>query len=86
MRQDLLKKIQQMIYNFPASNSVASAYAEVVKTILELTQNSTYKAEKYSKYCEGAKSISSNNRQDINEQISNLVYSDNFLIPIGQKS
>jgi len=86
MRQDLLNKIQQLIFNLSSSNSVASAYAEVVKTIVELTQNLSYKEEDYSKYYEWAKSNSSKNKHDIITQISNLVYSGHFLVLVGQKS
>lgn len=86
MRQDLLKKIQQMIYNLPSSNSIASAYAEIAKTILELTQNSSYKVEDYSKDYVWAISALSKNKQQIIRRISDLIYSDQFFIAVGQKS
>ncbi|MFL6495127.1 MAG: DUF4185 domain-containing protein, partial [Nitrososphaera sp.] len=86
MRQDLLNKILQMIYKFPPSDSTVSAYAEIIKTILELTQNSSYKVEDCSKDYGWAMSASSKNKQEITKQISSLLYSDHFLIPVGQKS
>jgi hypothetical protein len=86
MRQDLLNKISQMIYNFPSSNSLASAYREIVKTILELTQNSSYKEEGYSKDYGWAMSASSKGKQEIIKQISDLLSIDDFLSPVGQKS
>ena len=86
MRQALLNKISQMIYNFPSSNSISSAYRETVKTILELSQNSAYKEEDFSKDYGWVKSPSSNGKQEIINQISNLLSSDDFLSPVGQKS
>ena len=86
MRQDLLNKISQMINNFPSSNSIASAYRETVKTILELTQNSSYKDEDFSKDYGWAMSDSSKSKQEIIKQISNLLSSDDFLSPVGRKS
>ena len=86
MRQALLNKISQMIYNFPSSNSISSAYRETVKTILELSQNSSYKEEGYSKDYGWAMSDSSKSKQEIIKQISNLLSSDDFLSPVGQKS
>jgi hypothetical protein len=86
MRQSLLNKMSQMIYNFPSSNSIASAYRETVKTILELSQNSSYKEEDFSKDYGWVKSPSSNGEQEIIKQISNLLSSDDFLSPVGQKS
>jgi hypothetical protein len=86
MRQDLLNKMSQMIYNISSANSIASVYRETVKTILELTQNSSYKEENYSKDYEWAMSASSKGKQEIIKQISNLLLSDLFLSPIGQKS
>jgi hypothetical protein len=75
-----------MIYNFPSSNSISSAYRETVKTILELSQNSAYKEEDFSKDYGWVKSPSSNGKQEIIKQISNLLSSDDFLSPVGQKS
>ena len=86
MRQALLNKMSQMIYNFPSSNSISSAYRETVKTILELSQNSSYKEEDFSKDYGWVKSPSSNGKQEIIKQISNLLSSDDFLSPVGQKS
>ncbi|HEU0143707.1 MAG TPA: hypothetical protein VFQ47_02880, partial [Nitrososphaera sp.] len=86
MRQDLLEKIQQMIYNFPTTDSIANAYAELVKAILELTDDPSYKEADYSNYYEWALSALSKNKQEIIVRISNLLYSDRFLIPLGQKS
>jgi hypothetical protein len=86
MRQALLNKMSQMIYNFPSSNSISSAYRETVKTILELSQNSAYKEEDFSKDYGWVKSPSSNGKQEIIKQISNLLSSDDFLSPVGQKS
>jgi hypothetical protein len=86
MRQDLLKKMQQIISGFPSSDSIANAYAEIVKTILELTDDSSYKAADYSKDYEWALATSSKNKQEIIVRISNLLYSDHFLIPVGQRS
>ena len=86
MRQALLNKISQMIYNFPSSNSISSAYRETVKTILELSQNSSYKDEDFSKDYGWVTSPSSNGKQEIIKRISNLLSSDDFLIPVGQKS
>lgn len=86
MRQDLLEKIQQMIYNFPTTDSIANAYAELVKTILELTDDPSYKEADYSNDYEWALSALSKNKQEIIVRISNLLYSDRFLIPVGQKS
>ena len=86
MRQALLNKISQMIYNFPSSNSISSAYRETVKTILELSQNSAYKEEDFSKDNGWVKSPSSKSKQEIIKQISNLLSSDDFLSPVGQKS
>ena len=86
MRQDLLNKMSQMIYNFPSSNSISSAYRETVKTILELSQNSAYKEEDFSKDNGWVKSPSSKSKQEIIKQISNLLSSDDFLSPVGQKS
>ena len=86
MRQALLNKMSQMIYNFPSSNSISSAYRETVKTILELSQNSSYKEEGYSKDYGWAMSDSSKSKQEIIKQISNLLSSDDFLSPVGQKS
>ncbi|MFL6488039.1 MAG: DUF4185 domain-containing protein [Nitrososphaera sp.] len=87
MRQDLLKKIQQMIYNLPTAESTARAYTDIAKAILELTDSSSYTAQDYSRDYEWAQSVSSKNKQEeIVQRISNLVCSDHFLIPIGQKS
>jgi|GEM_PF-623353 len=86
MRQNLLNKISQMIYNFPSSNSISGAYREIVKTILELTQNSSYKDEDFSKDYGWAMSDSSKSKQEIIKQISNLLSSDDFLSPVGRKS
>ena len=86
MRQALLNKISQMIYNFPSSNSISSAYRETVKTILELSQNSSYKEEDFSKDYGWVTSPSSNSKQEIIKRISNLLSSDDFLSPVGQKS
>jgi hypothetical protein len=85
MRQDLLSKIQQMIHNLPSSNSIANAFAVIVKTILELTDNSPYKEEDYSKDYEWALSAPSDNKQEVIMRISKLLDNDHFLIPIGQK-
>ncbi|MDQ3836029.1 MAG: DUF4185 domain-containing protein [Thermoproteota archaeon] len=87
MRQDLLKKIRQMIESLPAANSVARLYADSVKTVLELTDGSQHKDEDYSRDYEWAQSVSMKNKnEEIIQRISNLLYSDQFLIPIGQKS
>ncbi len=86
MRQDLLNKISQMINNFPSSNSIASATREIVKTILELSQNSSYKEENYSKDYEWDMLPSSKGKQEIIKRISNLLSTDDFLSPVGQKS
>ena len=86
MRQDLLNKISQMIYNFPSSNSIASAHRETVKTILELSQNSLYKEKDYSKDYGWAMSASSKGKQEVIQRISNLLSSDDFLSPVGQES
>ncbi len=86
MRQDLLEKIQQMIYNFPTKDSIANAYAEIVKTILELTDGASYKEAHYSKDYEWALSASSKSKQGIIVRILDLLYSDRFLIPVGKKS
>ena len=87
MRQDLLNKMSQMIYNFPSSNSISSAYRETVKTILELSQNSSsYKDKDFSKDYGWVTSPSRNGKQEIIKQISNLLSSDDFLSPVGQKS
>ena len=82
MRQALLNKMSQMIYNFPSSNSISSAYRETVKTILELSQNSSYKDEDFSKDYGWVTSPSSNGKQEIIKRISNLLTSDDFLIPV----
>ena len=86
MRQDLLNKISQMINNFPSLNSIASAYRETVRTILELSQNSSYKEEDFSKDYGWVTSPSSKGKQEIIKRISNLLSSDDFLSPVGQKS
>ena len=86
MRQDLLNKISQMINNIPSSNSIASATREIVKTILELSQNSSYKEEDYSKDYEWDMLPSSKGKQEIIKRISNLLSRDDFLSPVGQKS
>jgi hypothetical protein len=85
MRQDLLDKVQQMIYDFPSIDSAVNVYTEITKTILQLTDDPSYK-ESYSKYYEWALSTSIKNKQEIIVQISNLIDSDHFLIPFGQKS
>jgi predicted transcriptional regulator len=87
MRQELLKKIQQIIYNLSTADSIAHTHAEIVQTILELTEDDLlYKEEDYSKDYEWALSASTNNKQEIIVRISRLLYSDHFLIPVGQKS
>jgi hypothetical protein len=88
MRQDLLNKIQQMTYNISTTDSIAHAYAEIVQTILALTDDGglSYKEGNYSKDYEWALSASGNNKQEIITRISRLLYSDHFLIPLGQKS
>jgi Domain of unknown function (DUF4185) len=86
MRQDLLNKIQHMIYNFQSIDSIVKAYAEITKAILELTDAPSYKEEDYSKDYEWALSTSNENKQEIIRRISDLVDNDHFLIPIGQKS
>jgi hypothetical protein len=86
MRKDLLNKISQMIYNFSSSNSISSAYTETVKTILELSQNSSNKEKDYSKDYGWDMSASSKVKQEIIKQISNLLSRDDFLSPVGQKS
>ncbi|MFL6498110.1 MAG: hypothetical protein ACJ70U_05360, partial [Nitrososphaera sp.] len=87
MRQDLLKKIQQMIYNLPTVESTARAYRDIAKAISELTDSSSHTAQDYTRDYEWAQSVSSKNKQEeIVQRISNLVCSDHFLIPIGQKS
>jgi hypothetical protein len=85
MRQDLLSKIQQMIFNFPAIDSVANAHAELTKTILELTDDQSYK-ESYSKDYEPSMSALNENKQEVIMRISKLLDNDHFLIPVGQKS
>jgi hypothetical protein len=85
MRQDLLSKIQQMIFNFPAIDSVANAHAELTKTILELTDDQSYK-EGYSKDYEPSMSALNENKQEVIMRISKLLDNDHFLIPVGQKS
>jgi Domain of unknown function (DUF4185) len=86
MRQDLLKKIEEMIYNVTSTDPIANAYPQIVKTILELTDGSPYKEEDYSIDYERAQSVSSKNKQEIILRISNLLCSDHFLVPVGQKS
>jgi Domain of unknown function (DUF4185) len=86
MRKDLLNKIQQMICNFPTAESMARSYAEVIKTILQLTQGSSYKEEDYSRDYEWALSTSNKKKEETVVRLSDLLYNDNFLVPIGQKS
>jgi hypothetical protein len=86
MRQDLLNKIQQMIYNFQSIDSIVKAHAEITTAILELTDAPSYKEEDFSKDYEWALSTSNENKQEIIRRISDLVDNDHFLIPIGQKS
>jgi hypothetical protein len=88
MRQDLSKKIQQIISNLSTTETKARAYAEIVKTISQLTDGSSYEEERdYSKDYEWAVSASSkNNKQEMITLISKLLYSDHFLISVGQKS
>jgi hypothetical protein len=85
MRQDLLSKIQQMIYNFSSIDFVANAYAEITKTILELTDDPLCK-EDYSRDYERSISALNENKQEVIMRISKLLDNDHFLIPIGQKS
>jgi len=84
MRQDLLSKIQQMISSFPSIDSIVNAYAEITKTILELTDDPLCK-EDYSKNYERSISALNENKQEVIMRISKLLDNDHFLIPIGQK-
>src|SRR5215211_2696058 len=81
------KKIEKASIRLWVQNSTRKCSGLDAILVKELTDNSSYKEEDYSKDYEWPLPAPSDNKHEIIIlRISNLLYSNHFLIPFGQKS